>query len=64
MGTVKRLDTEEIQVFAAQLRGRCEVMANLVLHRHGSYFSDLAEGVLSILKRGPCTLDDICAELG
>jgi len=54
MGTVKRLDTEEIQVFAAQLRGRCEVMANLVLHRHGSYFSDLAEGVLSILKRGPC----------
>jgi wyosine [tRNA(Phe)-imidazoG37] synthetase (radical SAM superfamily) len=61
---IKKVDTGKLQAIAAKLGDRCEVVANLTLHRHGSYVENLAESLISMLKRRPCTLDDICAGLG
>jgi len=61
---IKRLDAEKLQAIAARLGPKCEVVADFSLSHHGKSFENKAEDVLSILKRRPCSLNDICSGLG
>jgi len=61
---IKRLDAEKMQAIAARLGPKCEIVADFSLSHHGKSFENKAEDVLSILKRRPCSLDDICSGLG
>ena len=61
---IKRLDAEKLQAIAARLGPKCEVVADFSLSHHGRGFENKAEDVLSILKRRPCSLNDICSGLG
>ena len=61
---IKRLDAEKLQAIAARLGPKCEVVADFSLSHHGRDLENKAEDVLSILKRRPCSLNDICSGLG
>jgi len=61
---IKRLDAEKLQAIAARLGPKCEVVADFSLSHHGRGLENKAEDVLSILKRRPCSLNDICSGLG
>lgn len=60
----KRLDAEKLRTIAAQLGQQCEVVADFARQRCDEHVEKTAENVLSMLKRRPCTLDDICSGLG
>jgi wyosine [tRNA(Phe)-imidazoG37] synthetase (radical SAM superfamily) len=74
---LERLNAEKLQEIASQLGPRCEVVADLSSpHSHQykqsiskdtyeteSVTTDDAESLLSMLKRRPCSLNDICAGL-
>ena len=61
---IKRLKAEKLQAIASQLGQNCEVIADFSQHHHGEYVENKAEDVLSMLKRRPCSLNDICSALG
>ena len=61
---ITRLDAEKLQAIAARLGPKCEVVADFSLSHHGRGLENKAEDVLSILKRRPCSLNDICSGLG
>lgn len=61
---IKRLDAEKLQAIAARLGPKCEVVADFSLSHHSRGLENKAEDVLSILKRRPCSLNDICSGLG
>jgi wyosine [tRNA(Phe)-imidazoG37] synthetase (radical SAM superfamily) len=61
---IKRLDTEKLRAIAARLGPKCEVVADFSLSHHGRPPENKAEDVLSILKRRPCSLNDISSGLG
>jgi len=61
---IMKLDAEKLQAIAARLGPKCEVVADFSLSHHGKPFGNKAEDVLSILKRRPCSLNDICSGLG
>jgi wyosine [tRNA(Phe)-imidazoG37] synthetase (radical SAM superfamily) len=61
---IKRLNPERLQAIAAQLGPKCEVVADFLPHHYGTSAENKAEDVLSMLKRRPCTLNDICSSLG
>jgi wyosine [tRNA(Phe)-imidazoG37] synthetase (radical SAM superfamily) len=76
---VKRLSAERLRDIAAQLGPRCEVVADFSPGRHEAPIESRAEAapepaaptknttaqaLLSMLKRRPCSLDDISASLG
>jgi wyosine [tRNA(Phe)-imidazoG37] synthetase (radical SAM superfamily) len=62
--TVKKVEAEKLQTIAELLGPNCEIVADFSLLCHGSNSETRAEYVLSMLKRRPCSLDDICAGLG
>ena len=61
---VRSVDAEKLRAIAAGLGENCEVVADFPLGRHRRYLQDTADSVLSMLKRRPCSLDDICSGLG
>lgn len=61
---VRSVDTEKLDAIAAGLGENCEVVADSSPGHHRRYFRDTADSVLSMLKRRPCSLDDICSGLG
>jgi wyosine [tRNA(Phe)-imidazoG37] synthetase (radical SAM superfamily) len=61
---IKRPDAEKLQAIAARLGTKCEVVADFSLSHHDRGLENKAEDVLSILKRRPCSLNDICSGLG
>ena len=61
---IKILDTEKLQAIAEELGEKCEVIADFSPARHGGHIEGKAEDVLSMLKRRPCSLSDICSALG
>jgi wyosine [tRNA(Phe)-imidazoG37] synthetase (radical SAM superfamily) len=61
---VKIVDVEKLQAIAAQLGPRCEVIADFAPQRCTERVVNKAQDVLSVLKRRPCSLDDICSGLG
>lgn len=61
---IKRLNPEQLQAIAKLLGGKCEVVADFSPGRCGKHIESRAEDVLSMLKRRPCSLNDICSGLG
>jgi wyosine [tRNA(Phe)-imidazoG37] synthetase (radical SAM superfamily) len=75
---IRRLNAEKLQEIANQLGPKCEVVADFFQiqsykqnssksedsSESESLISRTAESLLSMLKRRPCSLDDICAGLG
>jgi len=61
---VKRLEAGKLQAVAAQLGEKCEVVADFSQAHESKHVKIRAEYVLSMLKRRPCSLDDVCAGLG
>jgi wyosine [tRNA(Phe)-imidazoG37] synthetase (radical SAM superfamily) len=65
--SVQKLDDEKLQAIADQLGERCDVVTDFLLSRHGKLVErpeTIPEDVLSMLKRRPCSLNDICSGLG
>ena len=62
--TVKRVKAQKLQSIAEQLGARCEVVVDFSPEQHSKNIEAKAEDVLSILKRRPCSLNDICSGLG
>jgi len=62
--TVKKVENEKLQQIAKLLGPNCEVVADFLPLSHQKNLQTKAEYVLSILKRRPCSLEDICAGLG
>lgn len=74
---IRRLDDDKLQEIAHQLGPMCEVIADLSYVDNSEYkagtsedisgyksvLKDQAESVLSMLKRRPCSMSDICAGL-
>jgi len=75
---IKRLSAEKLEVIAAELGPKCKVVADFSPVRNGKLFDNKAEdtfgihfaitqkteALLSMLKRRPCSLNDICTGLG
>ena len=60
---VKRLDAEKLRAIATQLGDKAEVAVDFSPGRCGKLLESKAEDVLSMLKRRPCSLNDICSGL-
>ena len=60
---VKRLDAEKLRAIATQLGDKAEVAVDFSPVRCGKLLESKAEDVLSMLKRRPCSLNDICSGL-
>lgn len=75
---IKKLNAEKLQEIAHQLGPKCEVVADLSptqyynqkqqntrnMMRPHSVTNNKAQALLSMLKRRPCSLNDICVALG
>jgi wyosine [tRNA(Phe)-imidazoG37] synthetase (radical SAM superfamily) len=61
---IKSLNVEKLHTIAKKLGEKCEVIADFSPAQHSSHFRGKAEDLLSMLKRRPCSLSDICAILG
>jgi wyosine [tRNA(Phe)-imidazoG37] synthetase (radical SAM superfamily) len=64
---VEKLDAERLQAIAAQLGPDCEVIADALsgpCAKHVRKGGTEAEDVLSMLKRRPCSLNEVCSGLG
>lgn len=61
---VRRLDSRQLRQIAEQIGNNCEVVAVFSAKRHEKNIQRTAQNVLSMLKRRPCTLNDICSGLG
>jgi wyosine [tRNA(Phe)-imidazoG37] synthetase (radical SAM superfamily) len=61
--TVRRLDNEKLEAIAVQLGPKCEVVADFSVTHHCKFHENKANDVLSMLKRRPCSLDDISSGL-
>jgi len=61
---VKRVETEKLRAIAEEFGPNCEVVVDLLPRHHDKAVETSAENVLSILKRRPCSLNDICDALG
>jgi len=65
---LKELSREKLQEIAAKLGDRCEIIASYVERvplcgSHGLQ-NDIRNTILSMLKRRPCSINDICSSLG
>lgn len=61
---LKKLDTEKLRAIAEQFGPHCEIIADLSTLHHSNYPEKRAEDILSILKRRPCSVNDISSGLG
>ena len=62
--SVKRVDAEKLRTIASQLGDRAEVVADFSPARFGKLVENKAKEVLSVLKRRPCSINDVCSGLG
>lgn len=67
--SIKRVAAEKLGAIAEELGDKCEVVsascaANVPSYVKGDTRYDIRNTVLSILKRRPCSLKDICSALG
>jgi len=60
---IKSVDAEKLKLIASRLGEKCEVVAGFLSRHHVEHFESKAEDVLSMLKRRPCTLEDVCRGL-
>jgi len=61
---IKRLKAEKLQAIATQIGPKCEIVADFPPCHQGKYIESKSKDVLSMLKRRPCSLNDICLGLG
>jgi len=61
---VKAMDVEKLRSIATKLGENCEVVADFLPRHRGQSFESKAEDVLSVLRRRPCSLQNICSGLG
>ena len=61
---LKRLDIETLRAIATQLGPQCEIIADFSTLHHVNFPENKVDDVLSILKRRPCSLNDISSGLG
>ncbi len=61
---IKKVDAEKLQTIARQIGRGCEVIADFPPRHSDKRMHSTAEDILSMLKRRPCSLDDICSGLG
>ena len=61
---VRRVDAEKLHAIAKQLGENCEVVADSPPKCSAAHIEHNAEDLLSMLKRRPCSLNDICSALG
>jgi wyosine [tRNA(Phe)-imidazoG37] synthetase (radical SAM superfamily) len=61
---IKRIKFEKMQTIANRFGKKCEIIVDFSPNLHRKSVEGKSEDVFSILKRRPCTLDDICAGLG
>jgi wyosine [tRNA(Phe)-imidazoG37] synthetase (radical SAM superfamily) len=61
---IKSLSAEKLQTIAEELGEKCEVIADFSVPQQGRHVEGKAEDVLSMLKRRPCSLKDICSAMG
>jgi wyosine [tRNA(Phe)-imidazoG37] synthetase (radical SAM superfamily) len=60
----KRVDAEKLHAIARELGQNCEVVADFPPKCSTPHIEHKAEDLLSILKRRPCSLNDMCSALG
>jgi wyosine [tRNA(Phe)-imidazoG37] synthetase (radical SAM superfamily) len=61
---IEKIDAKKLEAIAHELGKKCEVVADFLPHRCGKHIERRAEDVLSVLKRRPSSLNDICSSLG
>jgi len=61
---VEKVAPEKLELLARQLGGNCSVIADFVSSHCGKVADNVPQTLLSMLKRRPCSLDDVCAALG
>lgn len=61
---IKTVDYEKLRAIARQLGDNCEIVAGFEHTFKGEHVEANAENILTMLKRRPCSLDDICSSLG
>jgi wyosine [tRNA(Phe)-imidazoG37] synthetase (radical SAM superfamily) len=61
---VEKVSAEKLALIARQLGPNCEVIADFVSGRCGKATDAITQTLLSILKRRPCSLNDLCLVLG
>ncbi|MHC4123545.1 MAG: radical SAM protein, partial [Planctomycetota bacterium] len=58
---VERISPERLRELAAQLGHNCEIVADFSTDKQDTGIKTTAKSVLSMLKRRPCSVDDICS---
>lgn len=61
---VKKLDAGRLQAIAKELGEKCGIVAGVLTAPAAKHMEAKGEQLLSVLKRRPCTLNDICSGLG
>jgi wyosine [tRNA(Phe)-imidazoG37] synthetase (radical SAM superfamily) len=61
---IKKVPIERLEAIASSLGRKCEIIADFSPGLHGTDVERKAEDLLSMLKRRPCSINDICAGLG
>ena len=61
---LKRLNTEKLRTIADQLGPKCEIIADISTLHNVNFLEKRSDDVLSILKRRPCSVNDISSGLG
>jgi wyosine [tRNA(Phe)-imidazoG37] synthetase (radical SAM superfamily) len=61
---VEKVAPEKLELLARQLGGNCSVIADFVWSHCGKVADNVPQTLLSMLKRRPCSLNDVCSALG
>jgi len=61
---IEKVLPEKLETIAHRLGPNCTVIADFVPSRCGKVTDNITQTLLSMLKRRPCTLDDVCSTLG
>jgi len=61
---IKKVDAEKLEIIARQIGDGCEVVADLPPRHSIKDMHGTSEDILSMLKRRPCSLNDISSGLG
>jgi len=60
---VKKVDAEKLGTIASRIGEGCEVVADFLSRHTRKHIDSKSEDILSMLKRRPCSLNDICSGL-
>ena len=60
---IKKMDEEKLWTIASRIVQNCEVVADFAPRHIREHIGSKAEDILSMLKRRPCSLNDICSGL-